>query len=191
MLDDINAVLTEYDLSTETGRLAYLVTPVSIKVNTYAEEKAIPIFPDVVLSDFVLHTEVTWNSQTGLAGCNIIFRSDGNLDRGKQYQFNMLRLQGLPLWDVEYHNLGRFQNNLSNGIRETGALFSDQGSTNVITLIAQGNKISIYSNGERLGIMTDSKLTSGSLAFAAFQESGETTCRYENTWVWDLKGATP
>lgn len=186
VISDIDKSLQKFELSADTGRLGFLHDPVTVKVNTYGEEKHESDFPETTFKDFVLQTDVTWNSKTGIAGCYIIFRSEPDNIDGKQYRFFMMRLLNNPLWDFEYYHLNRFQRSVSQGIQETGALLSSQDSTNTITLIVQGSKIAAYANGERLGIFNDSKLTEGSLAFGVFQESGETTCTFENIWVWSL-----
>lgn len=186
-ISQINEVLADYDLSTDSGRLGYLHPTLKLKVNTYGEDAIDTQFPDKMFKDFVLHTRVTWTSTTGLAGCFVVFRSDGDFDKGKHYRLFMMRLQGLPLWDMEYYSLGRFQRNITGDVRETGALFTEQGSENQLVLIAQGGKLAAYGNGERMGIASDSKLAEGTIAYGIFQESGETTCTYEDTWVWELE----
>lgn len=187
IIGEIDKELQKYDLSTDEGQLGFIHDPVSIKVNTYAEEKYVTDYPAMVFKNFALHADVTWTSKTGLAGCYFIFRSEpDNFEKGKQYRVYMMRLQGLPLWDVEYYAFGQFQRNIAGRVHDTGYLDSEQGSTNKMTLIVQDSKIATYANGERLGIFTDSKLTEGAIAFATFQESGETTCTYENIWVWEL-----
>lgn len=186
-LAEIEPELKKYDLSTDGGYLGWLHDPVDINLNTYLEERYDTDYPDTVVGDFVFYTEMTWNTTTGLAGCGFIIRSEEDFERGKQYRVFMIRLQGLPLWDIEYYNLGRFQKSVTGEILSTGALFTDQGSKNRITIVVQGNKIATYANGERMGVFTDSKLTEGRIAFFASQESGETTCHFENSWLWVLK----
>jgi len=183
----IDAELRKFDLSTDEGHLGGLYDPLTIKVNTYGESKRQTDYPDVIVSDFVLQADLTWETSTGLAGCGFVLRSEPDLDRGKQYRVNMIRLQGRPLWDLEYYKHGAFQKNISGDILDAPALNSDQGSTNRITIIAQGNKIAVYANGDRLGVFADNNLSQGTVAFMALQESGETTCTFSNIWVWDLK----
>jgi len=50
----------------------------------------------------------------------------------------------------------------------------------------EGTTFTAYVNGTRLGRAVDSKLSEGRIAFFAWQESGETTCTFDNTWIWDL-----
>jgi hypothetical protein len=100
-----------------------------------------------------------------------------------------MRLGGRPLWDIEYYRRGDFQSSVTGRILDANDMDSSQGATNRITIIAQGNKIAVYMNGERMGVFTDSKLAEGRIAFMAWQESGETTCTYSNTWLWVLDEA--
>jgi len=183
----IESELQKYDLSTNEGHLGWLHDPLTIKTNSYLEIRAQTDYPDVVASDFVLQTDVTWNTSTGFAGCGFLLRGGPDLEEGKQYRVHMIRLQGLPLWDLEYYKNGKFQKNVTGDILSASALNSKQGSTNHVTIIVQGNKIAVYANGDRLGVFTDNNITEGGVAFVALQESGETTCTFTGAWLWILK----
>jgi hypothetical protein len=47
-------------------------------------------------SDFVLKSDITWESTSGLVTCGFFFRSEENLDVGKQYIYEMIALS-VPL----------------------------------------------------------------------------------------------
>jgi hypothetical protein len=178
--------LEEIGLTTEGGYLGWMHDPLTIKVDTYLEEKPEIDYPEFSAADFVLQTDVTWNTASGLAGCALIVRSEADVDKGKQYRIYMMRLQNRPLWDIEYFNLGRWQSTLTDGVLDAPAFFSEQDSTNRVTVVAQGEKLTVYGNGEKLGSVTDKRLTEGSVYFMAWQESGETTCTFTNSWLWVL-----
>jgi hypothetical protein len=179
--------LQKYDLSTNEGHLGWLHDPLTINVNSYMESKSQTDYPDVIASDFVLQTDMTWKTSTGFAGCGLVLRGGPDLETGKQYRVYMARLQGLPLWDIEYYKNNRFIKNVAGDILSASALNSKQASTNHITIVVQGNKIAVYANGDRMGVFTDNNITEGSVAFMAFQESGETACTFTNAWLWILK----
>mgnify|MGYP001583637227 CR=1 FL=1 len=84
-----------------------------------------------------------------------------------------------------YFKYGNFQNNLT-GILDAPSLNDESGGTNRITIIAQGDKLTAYANGDKLGSAVDRRLTEGTVAFLAWQESGETTCTFSNAWLWVL-----
>jgi hypothetical protein len=49
-----------------------------------------------------------------------------------------------------YKNYGEFQKNIT-GILTAGAIDQGQGSTKTYVLIAEGDKFTLYVNGERIG----------------------------------------
>jgi hypothetical protein len=56
-------------------------------------------------------------------------------------------------------------------------------------LIAESEKFTLYINDTRAGSFYDysKNMLEGYFAFSAWQESGESTCTFDNTWVWALK----
>lgn len=187
IVEAVEAELANYDLTTEGGYLAWAESSFDIKTDTYGENRFYSPYEDIVVSDFVLQTEVTWETTTGFAGCGIVFRADGDLIESPQYRMYFIRLQGLPLWDFEYYKNDEFQSNVTGDVLSTSALDSKQGSTNRITLIMQGERMTAYGNGDRMSSAVDGRVVEGAIGFIAFQESGETTCTFDNTWVWALK----
>jgi len=182
----IEGELQKVGLSTQEGHLGWVHDPVTIKLDTYMEAHANVDYPDLVVSDFVVHSDITWDSTTGLAGCGLLLRSGEDFAKGKQYQFALMRLAGKPLWDIEYYRYGQFQYNLT-GLWDAPGVNFESGSTNRVTIVAQGDKMTVYVNGEKLGAATDNKIAEGIVAFLAWQESGETTCAFTNSWMWILK----
>ncbi len=185
-LGDINDILEDYGYSTKEGRLGFIHDSLSITVDTYGERHHVTDYPDMDFGNFVLHTDITWNTSSGLAGCYMVFRSDGDLERGRNYQFVTIRLQGLPLWGFWVFNNERGDPLDPEGLLPDGAIDDLQGSTNKIVIVAEDTKFTAYANGERLGTQVSSKLAKGAIAFGAFQESGTTTCEFNHTWVWSL-----
>ncbi len=185
-LPKINDVLEDYGFSTDRGHLGYQHGPIKVTVDTYDENSHQTDYPDLKFHNFVLHTDVTWNTSSGLAGCYLVYRADGDLYKGKQYRMIMIRLQGLPLWGIGAFSNGRGDALLDDVYLPDGRLEDTQGSTNKIVIIAEDTKFTYYANGERLGTVVNSKYSEGAIAFGALQESGTTTCEYENIWVWSL-----
>ncbi|UCD97465.1 MAG: hypothetical protein JSV42_10835 [Chloroflexota bacterium] len=142
---------------------------------------------DLEAGNFILGTDVTWESSSGLAGCGLLFRSEANLDHGSHYELAFLRLSGLPAWNIIYIKDGEFQKNVT-GVVTAAAINQDQGGTNSYLLVAEEGKFTIYINEQRIGSYFDYALSreTGKFAFTGWQESGETRCSYENSWVWLL-----
>jgi len=50
--------------------------------------------------------------------------------------------------------------------------------------------LQVYANGDRLGAFTDKTLSEGIVAYMAWQESGQTTCTFTNSWLWVFQGGS-
>jgi hypothetical protein len=141
---------------------------------------------DPTAGDFIFKSDVTWEA-TGLLVCGAVFRSEPNIEKGRQYLFSFLRFSGLPAWRIEVDQYGQFQNSPTD-IRFSGALDLDNGATNQFILVAQDNEFTLYLNQNREGRYFDysSQRSEGVFAFFASQTSGQGTCLFENSWIWSL-----
>lgn len=184
MLAKIDKELSQYGLSTDEGHLGWLHDPFTVDLDSYMAEDVHTDYPDLVASDFVMQADITWNTTSGLAGCGFALRAGSDFDHGDSYRVYLIRLG--PLWDIEYYETGKFFSNLT-GIRDALPLDDGVNSTNKITAIVQGNKLGVYANGQELDTITDIRLTKGTPAFISWQESGKTSCTFENGWLWVLK----
>lgn len=185
----IGAELEAVGLSTESGYLLWAQDePEAMELVNYNEWLYVPFAEDLAASDFVLKSDITWESSSGLATCGLFFRSQKNIEKGKQYYYEMLRLSGLPAWDIIFLQYNEFQKNITD-VRTNSAIRQDQGSTNKLMLIAEQEKFTVYINDIRAGSFYDygKNMLEGYFAFSAWQESGESTCIFSDTWVWGLK----
>jgi hypothetical protein len=174
-------------MSTDNGHLvAFQTGKDSIDLDSYREYIYSPFSTDEPVSDFVLHTDITWESEGPYAVCGVLFRSEEDFEKGEQYQFAMIRLGGFPKWDIEYHKDGYWVRTITKYILDSSAIEGDQGSTNSVVIVAEGEKISIWINGERVRTQVDRTLAEGLIAFFAWQDSGTTSCAFENSWLWSL-----
>ncbi len=182
--------LSKVGLSTDVGQLGWMQAG-SEKINLDTPQKGlyIPFAKDMVASDFVLKSEVTWEASGGLLICGFIFRSEDNLSTGTQYQLLWLRFSGYPGWDIESYKNGKFFSNVTGKVRVASAIKLDNGATNKFVMIAEGNKFTIYINDQRIGsFYDDSKVRSdGKFAYYGWEEAGTSSCKFDNSWVWLLK----
>ncbi len=186
-LEGIRKDLDVYGIKEDEGELIWLGTEsVTLSVNTYGEWLAEFIDKDLVTQDFVFQTDATWESSGGLATCGMIFRAEEDLERGAYYEFAAIRLSGLPMWFVYRIDYNTIQDDMTAKYPFSSAINQKQGSMNKYALIARGNSFTFYANGDRLGTVFNSKLPEGRLAYVVNQESGETTCVFENSWVYAL-----
>lgn len=140
---------------------------------------------DLEASDFVIYTEITWVTNSWPI-CGVWFRMDDRGGRGDHYAFYTLRFSGLPAYDIEYHKNGDFLTNITEKVRYSDYISNDSGATNRIMLTAEGNKFQIYINGNYEGRYYDYSniRSSGQFAIVAQQNSGDTTCSFDNIWIW-------
>jgi len=184
---DIDDKLREVNLSTEQGYLGWASDDsISFTLNTYNTYDWAPISDDE-FSDFVFYAETTWESTSGYILCGFVFRAGPDLEYDEYYIFQSIRWSGWPSWDVEYFKYGDFHSSPTGGVRRDQIIKQDQGSTNEFMIIANGTVFNAYANGESLGGATISKLASGIVGLYAWQESGETTCTFDNAWLWVLE----
>ena len=59
-------------------------------------------------------------------------------------------------------------------------------TTNRIAVVARGDTFTLYTNGTRIGEVTDSTYNRGFVAMVALSESGRTVCEFDNAWLWSL-----
>ena len=187
-LVDILDDLEDYDISTEEGQLVWLSTyPITLTVDTYSEYNFHMIDPKLIVDNFVFQTEVTWKSSSGLAGCGYNFRTSRSLSRGGYYEFFAIRLSGLPIWSASYWNEGYLEKVLTPNGSSSMSIRQKYGSRNKFAVVAKADRLTFYANGTRLGRVIDDKLSEGRLGFSVGQESGESTCIFDKSWVWALK----
>jgi len=189
---DVGLQLEEYGYNASAGNLAWRSEePASLTLTAYNSQDWIVAADQARFSDFIVKTDVTWKSTGGYAICGIWFRADSSEEDSAHYMFQTIRLSGFPSWDVEYWKFNEWQATLSPGgnVISTPHIDQEQGSTNTFVLAAEGNQVTLYANGHRLGIASITTLSEGLVAFYAWQDSGETTCTFGNAWIWDLTAA--
>lgn len=150
-LAPIKAELSLYGVDPERGQLAWVHPPLTVEIDQYMGRKFDNQFPTVVVQDFVMSADITWDTQYGAAGCAFVFRSDGNQSKPNQYMVWMTRLTDgridfMVFAEGEIVGLKDFY---ANGIDPNfkGA----NGATNKLAIVGQGKLFTIYTNGEKIG----------------------------------------
>ena len=183
----ISDTLEMTGLSPDSGSLAWVQDgPVALPILGGSQAIYTSIDDGTIYRHYVLHADVTWKSSLGFAGCGIIFHSEDNLKKGKQYVFQMLRLSGVPAWDVELWNYGSWQATVTGKVKYTDLIDQDDGATNTVTLVITKKMGTVYINGKRISNVSLSSINEGRIGYMAFQDGGETTCTFDNVWLWTL-----
>ncbi|MBL8051561.1 MAG: hypothetical protein JNM46_10100 [Anaerolineales bacterium] len=187
ILTELDDVLGDTEIPYQNGQLVWKQNERFDIEMTGPESRYIEFAEDVVGRNFILKSDVTWNS-TGILVCGVIFRSEANIQEGRQYHFVFLRFSGAPAWAIEFFEFGYFKNSPTD-IQYSSALNLNNKATNQFVLVAQGGEFNIYINKVRQGRFFDysEQQKEGAFAFFAGQDSGEGSCEYEDSWVWELE----
>lgn len=189
ILSELDTLLAGKDIPYQEGYLMWHQTdPVTISMSgpqTVDNFKGID--KDLSARNFIFKSDVTWNA-TGVIICGIKFRSEADIDKGKQYEFYFYRLSGLPAYFIDVYESRNYLNTITDA-KFSGELDVSNGATNSFVLIAQDNQFNVYLNGKRQGRYFDNskQRAEGYFAFLGWQESGDGSCEFENSWVWALK----
>jgi hypothetical protein len=145
----ILAELPYYNVDTTLGHVAEITSTQSLVVTGYQQTR-FAIAP-VTAADFVLATDLTWNTQYGSSGCGFMFRADGDRNKPNAYlilasRFANGRMVFTALVDGELANLRDFYP------KDNDKSFQwENGTTNRIAIVARANIIEIYSNQAKVG----------------------------------------
>jgi hypothetical protein len=181
----IIAELPTYGVDPSEGELAWIHPPVSIDVEGYLQYDYINHFIGTLVSDYVVSSDITWNTDTGLAGCGYVLRSDGNEEAINQYMVIASRGGAGTVFFVTVTE-GEFLHEL-NFATDADPQFEWQNDfTNRLTVVARGNSFTIFTNGTQIAQVTDDTYTRGFVAMVALSESQQTHCEFNNTWLWSL-----
>ena len=179
--------LQSYGIDTTQGRLAWTQPPLTLFVEGYLQYDFDVEFVSVA-HNFVVASDITWNTQFGSTGCGYVVRSDADEEAGDRYFIVATRGgDGRVLAGVQLDGNLVLDDNVdiyANGIDP--AFQGQNDTTNRIVVIGRENTFSIYSNGTFLGDFTPQSafFERGFVAFVALNESGTTTCTFTNAYLW-------
>jgi len=187
-LAPIEAELRSLGVDPTQGRLGWVHPPVELTVTGFQQyDWDVDLVRNV--QDFVIVSDITWNTTFGSTGCGFALRSDGKEEDITQFLTVATRGgSGRVIFATQI--VGNVVRDDSIDIYANGIdpLFEWQNdTTNRIAVIGRGNTFSFYSNGTYLGDFTPANVIErGLVAFVALNESGTTYCRFENAFLWLL-----
>jgi hypothetical protein len=186
VLKELDAVLGDSDIAYDQGHLAWEQAKKMNVILSGPSTDYLEVDGDLTAANFILKSDVTWEA-SGIIVCGFTFRSESSFERGKQYKLMYLRLSGLPAWEIDVFEFGRFKNSPS-GTKFSDAIDQGNHATNQILLVAQDEQFTVYINGARQGRYFDNskQRSDGFFAFEGSQESGKGSCEFENSWIWSL-----
>ncbi len=145
------AELPKYGVDPTNGRPGWIYPSVTLEVDGYMSYDYVNNFLATVAQDFVVSSDITWNTRYGTSGCGFVLRSDGNKNALNQYMAIVTRgASGHVLFAT-----------MSNGDIVGGKDIYAYGRdpnfqwgnnvTNRLTIVGRGNTFSIYSNDTLIG----------------------------------------
>lgn len=160
--------------------------------------------PDLSLHNFIFGADVSWNwdGDPGVVSCAIALRADGDPSTSSHVRFITRSLDGLPVWGGQLWEGGHFEADvLGTGTMVNRVISGDQAAINHYVIAVSGDVAIAFANGERIGAFALRGLANGGIALMAVAHSverdgtpqpiGESTCTFNNMWVWGLPDQVP
>ncbi|HUN22979.1 MAG TPA: hypothetical protein PK299_07625 [Anaerolineales bacterium] len=149
-----------------------------------------------VVTDFVIAADVTWNTLFGTAGCGYFLRSDGKTDDNNNFTGNQYML-GISRAALGVVGLSTMRNGQIDEDRDETVQLEIQpfdpsfqfqnDTTNHFAIIGRDDVFSVYSNGNYVGDLSiGAGFLKGFVGFLAINESGNTTCTFNNAYLYTL-----
>jgi hypothetical protein len=186
VMAELDKYLRNSNVEYKDGHLLWQQTN-SFTINLSGPAREIQQIEDeITAGNFIFKSDITWEA-SGWLICGTVFRSEPDVQKGRQYQFVYLRLSGLPAWAIEFHEFGFYKNSPSD-TRTSGAVDLANGATNTVIVVAQDESFEVFINRTREGKYFDysKQRMDGTFGFLASQDSGKGSCEFENSWVWSL-----
>ncbi len=147
----IIAELALYGLDGSSGKVGWMHNPLTLDVSGYQEMAYGNDYMNVTAKDFVLASDITWNTQYGDSGCGFMFRSNGDQQNPNAYMLIATRFANgrvifTAVADGDLANIHDFYP------KDTDRSFQwENDTTNRFAIVARGNLIEIYTNGAKIG----------------------------------------
>lgn len=145
------ADLPKYGVDPSKGRPGWIHPPVTLSIDGFLQFDYLNQFIATVAKDFVISSDITWNTQYGTSGCGFVLRSDGNKNALNQYLTIVTRGAS---GHVEFITMS--DGDIVNG-KDIYAYGIDpnfdwgNNVTNKLTVVGRGTTFSIYSNDTLIG----------------------------------------
>jgi hypothetical protein len=166
------------------GQVAWIHPPEELVVTDGAGYDYINRFAGIIARDFVLSGDITWNTQFGTSGCGFVVRSNGDEEALDQYLALITRAGSGTLFFSPMVD-GVVQTAFGTEIDLIDQGFQDQNdTTNRLTVVAQGSHFKVFTNGILINEYDYTEFERGFILMVAVAESGETRCKFDNTWLW-------
>lgn len=145
------ADLPLYGLDPESGRFGWIHPPLEIYVDGYKQYDYDNRFFGTVAQDFVVSSDITWNTKYGTTGCGFVLRSDGNKEALNQYMVVATRFgDGRVIFNIMLDGEFFDAKDLYAFGRDPEFQWQND-TTNRLSIVAQGDIFTIFTNGTKIG----------------------------------------
>lgn len=233
-----------YDVDTDQGYVAWIHQPITLSVDGYMAFDFANDHPETIIRDFVISSDITWNTQYGSSGCGFLIRSNGDQNKQDTYMALITRGGSGHLIFAILEN-GEPVGGYDIFPRTNDRLFDwNNDTTNRVAVKGFGSVFTFYTNGTWVGeidliepppkpvvpaapkipedqldlqamdeyrkqleeyqqmvqdisdnynaLLTRFEMKSpifeeGFTGMAVVSESGDTTCHFEDTWLWIIE----
>ena len=147
----IVAELQVYGQDPANGSVGWIHNPLTLEVEGFQQMDFANDHMQVTAGDFVLASDITWDTQYGSNGCGFMFRSNGDQNKPSQYMVIASRIgSGRVVYtavkDGELNNMHDFYPK-----DEDRSFEWENGSTNRVAIVARGTLIEIFTNNVKIG----------------------------------------
>lgn len=141
------AELPRYGIDPSQGYVAWVHKPVTINLNGYQQSGYANDYQQITAKDFVLASDITWNTYNSLSACGFMFRSNGNANKPSQYMVAITRYATGYLGFTATVD-GEMSNMRSIYLASQDKSFNWQNNaTNRLAIVVRGALIDAYTNG--------------------------------------------
>jgi len=135
-----------YGVSPLDGNVTWIHRPITISLTGINQFGYANDYPQITAGDFVLASDITWNTKYGLSGCGFMFRSDGNKAGPNQLMVLITRsAEGMVAYVATAG--GKITNYQTYYPWVKDRTFNWQNdSTNRLVVVARGKLVDIYTN---------------------------------------------
>lgn len=184
-LEPIIAELPTYGVDPSEGEPGWIHPPVTLTADGPNQAESANRFLATVVGDFVISADITWDT-TSLAFCGFAVRSDGNEDAPNQYLITITRTgNGTLTFITQEDGAFFYREGITANVMDPTFQWQN-GTTNRLTVVGRGDTFTMYTNGRRVTEEVASEFDRGFVAMVAFNQSGRTTCQFDNAWLWLL-----
>jgi hypothetical protein len=143
--------LPNYGVNPLDGGVAWLHNPVTIDVTGYMQYGYANDYSEITASDFVMASDITWNTQYGSSGCGFMFHSNGNKESPSQFMVLLTRSANGTLVITTLVD-GNLINTQSYPVKPNDKTFNWlNDSTNHFAIVVHGKLVDLYTNGKFIG----------------------------------------